>query len=448
MSSYKGKLLVSSLILISLFSVCIVPGQSDNSGLKTSSTMADVIIDGNITKTEWTNAEWNISFYLDIDNTPDSLGQINVDGNNSLYLGRDSQHLYIALDLWSDRSYNQTGEWVGVWLNTKNREFTNSSDWLEYINDGTESLLYDVEYDRRWVFYSNDIGIYTVYLTDDSDYSPVFGEIEGSSYNFQYTWRPDFNITSELVGSDQIYRLDFSIDLDKYLILPGEIDVLQELEIRINSKSNTTIDSHKIILWYNDGSIPPLTDTNQVIDLNTATSYLWDTIPYGLGNLTTDKKLQFSLFGNHTDAFVTNFNQIYLRINRNMTNYAGPVDVPYSSINTYEIAWDFGPSVGNSSDHRMFEIAIPTSELEGYKSYKDLGIIVGGYGTMLFKGTNYWCFSEIDTWLPYDDSSDYKYYNMGGTRPKAFIPGYNLYFIMGILGVISLILIKNRSKLN
>lgn len=448
MSSYKGKLLVLSLILINLFGVCILPGQSINSGLKSSSTMSDVIIDGNITKTEWANAEWNITFYLDIDNTPDSLGQINVDGNNSLYLGRDSQHLYIALDLWCDRSYNETGEWVGVWLNTNKRVFTNSTDWLKYINDGTESLLYDVEYDQRWLFYTNAIGDYTMYLTDDSDYNPIFGEIEGTSYNFQHTWRDDFNITSELVGTDQIYRLDFSVDLDEYLTLPGEIEVLQELEIDMNSKSNTTIDSHKIILWYNNGSFPPLTDTNQVKDLNTGTSYISDVIPYGLGNLTTDKKLQFSLYGNHTDPFMINLNQLHLNIYRNMTNYAGPVNVPYSSINTYEIEWDFGPSPFNSTDHRMFEIAIPTSELEGYKSYKDLGIVVGGYGTMMFKGTNYWCFSEIDTWIPYDDSSDYKYYNMGGTRPKAFIPGYNLYFIMGILCVISLILIRKRLKFN
>ncbi|MFX1590064.1 MAG: hypothetical protein ACFFC1_18130, partial [Promethearchaeota archaeon] len=203
-------------------------------------------------------------------------------------------------------------------------------------------------------------------------------------------------------------------------------------------------DTHKIMFWYNDGSIPLLTDTTQVKDLNAGITYQTDTILYGLDNLTADNKLQFSLYGNHTDPFMINLNQLVLNPHMNTTNYAGPVDVPYSSINNYEIKWDFGPSPGNSTDHRMFEIAIPTSELENYRAYRDLGIVVGGYGTMAFKGTNYWCFSEIDTWIPYDDSLDYNYFNMGGTAPT--IPGYNLFFIILILGLVSLILIKRRFK--
>ncbi len=445
MSNNKKLLWIFSFIFMTLFSVNITHGYSFKNSLRTSSVMSDVIIDGNITKAEWVNADWNISFFLDIDNTPDSLGQINVDGNNTLYLGKDSQYLYIALDLCCDRSYNETGEWVGLWLNTNQRTFTTPLEWLNFINGGTESLIYDVENKQPWLYYTNATSSYTTYLTDDSIYNPITGEINGTSYNFQYTWRDDFNITSELISTDHIYQLDFSIDLDDLFLLPGQLDVIQKLYIRINSQSNITINTHKIRFWYNDGSIPPLTDITQVKDLNTGTTYQTDTILYGLGNLTADNKLQFSLYGNHTDPFMINLNQLVLNTDMNTTNYAGPVNVPYSSINTYEIAWDFGTSPGNATDHRMFEIAIPTSELEHYRSYRNLGIVIGGYGTMAFKGTNHWCFSEIDTWIPYYDSSDYKYFNMGGAPPPG-IPGYNLIFIIAVLGLVSMILTKKSLK--
>ena len=41
-------------------------------------------------------------------------------------------------------------------------------------------------------------------------------------------------------------------------------------------------------------------------------------------------------------------------------------------------------SANCNESHRMFEIAIPITELEGYTSTGDLGIYLQGYGTLAF----------------------------------------------------------------
>ncbi|MFW9943140.1 MAG: hypothetical protein ACFFFT_19030, partial [Candidatus Thorarchaeota archaeon] len=148
MKSRKLKLILISLIItnLALFGTVIIPKNNNTPLPKTSS----VTIDGTITETEWSDADWNISFYLDINNTADWNGKINVDGNNTMYLGQDRSNLYIALDLWCDRSDNSTGEWVGVWLNTINRTFNDITEWMGYLNDGAESLVHNVETDQPW----------------------------------------------------------------------------------------------------------------------------------------------------------------------------------------------------------------------------------------------------------------------------------------------------------
>ena len=143
--------IITNLVLLSVFSI---PRSVGASLPKTSS----IGIDGIITETEWSNADWNISFYLDINNTADWNGKINVDGNNTMYIGQDRSNLYIALDLWCDRSNNSTGEWVGIWLNTINRNFSDFTEWMGYLNDGAESLVHNVETEQPWDPFRDNIG--------------------------------------------------------------------------------------------------------------------------------------------------------------------------------------------------------------------------------------------------------------------------------------------------
>ena len=197
--NYKLIFLTCVIICLALFGVFSI---SRNNSIQLPRT-ASISIDGIITEEEWSDADWNISFYLDIDNTPDWKGEINVDGNNSMYLGQDGSNLYIALDLWCDRSTNETDEWVGVWLNTINRTFSGYTEWMDYLNDGAESLVHSVELDQPWDPYSNTFGNQFQSLEDNNDYSSVYGETEGTWYKYQYDWHDDININTELVGSDQ-----------------------------------------------------------------------------------------------------------------------------------------------------------------------------------------------------------------------------------------------------
>jgi hypothetical protein len=96
----------------------------------------------------------------------------------------------------------------------------------------------------------------------------------------------------------------------------------------------------------------------------------------------------------------------------------------------------------------MFEFSIPKAELEHYDSNEELGIIVGGYGTLGFiNGSNFWVFSTIDYWQRVEDSSYYNYYDMKGVEsPGGAISGYSLIVLIGITSVCSIIVIKKKLK--
>ncbi|MHA2035825.1 MAG: hypothetical protein ACW98X_05290 [Promethearchaeota archaeon] len=410
--------------------------------------MNNVVLDGAINASEWADADWNITFYLDVDNDPDFNGKINVDGNNTLYIGEDATNLYLGLDLWSDRSDNITDEWVGVWLNTANRVFDNYFDWVDYFDNGVETIVHDVELDKPWDYYSDFQGIWWLNINDDSEYIAHYGTTEGDKSNFDNI-TPDFNITSEIVGPDNLYWLNFSIDMKKWVYLEQELDVIEYMRIILGSRHNISINEHKLVLWNSDGTFPSLSDPDQVISLNTGTGYFEDNLRIEIGNMTIDKKLQFSLIGNHSTPFTTHIDFLRFNAFRNFTNWAGHVQVPYTTIGNYQLEWDFAPSPGNATPHRTFEFAIPKTELELYDPDEDLGIIVGGYGTLGYiNGSNWWVFSEIDHHQYVQDSTYYKYYDMGGLTlpPGGIVSGYSVFLLIGIFSICSLILAKKKLK--
>jgi hypothetical protein len=119
----------------------------------------------------------------------------------------------------------------------------------------------------------------------------------------------------------------------------------------------------------------------------------------------------------HQSHFKTSIDQIWIHMRANDTYDGGMyymVNEPYTSINNYEIDWTFGPSENNATDHRSFEVKIPKSELEGYDDDKKLGILVGGYGTLIsWPNTHNWVLANgTDTDLPYRNTTAYNYYSM------------------------------------
>ncbi len=427
---------VSTLFLFSIYSIANPP-------------MNNVVIDGVINESEWMGNDWKIDFYLDVDNTPDFNGKINIDGENFLYLGEDVNNLYLALDLCSDRSDNETDEWVGVWLNTANRTFDNYFDWVTFFDNGVETLLHDIEGDHPWEYYSENILLYTDHINDDTEIFPTYGKFNGTYDLLYYWWTGDVNITSETVGIDNIYWVNFSVDLSKWYPFEDEISAIQRIQVRVGTQHSVPIDEHKLILWNNDGTFPKLSDPQQVISLNTQNTYLLELYEYGLTNLTVDNKLQFSLIANNSAPFSTRLDRLDFNVYRNHTIWAGHVQVPYSTINSYQLDWSFGSSPNNATDHRMFEFSIPKADLEHYDSNEDLGIIIGGYGTLGFiNGSNFWVFSTIDYQQRVEDNSYYIYYNMKGLDNPASgaITGYPLIMIIGFASICSIIIIRKKLK--
>lgn len=122
----------------------------------------------------------------------------------------------------------------------------------------------------------------------------------------------------------------------------------------------------------------------------------------------------------------------------------------YSSVSNYDIEWSFGSSANNASDHRMFEIKIPKSELQHYNANEEIGIIIGGYGTMTFPNELFWVFSEHNTSIRHQISENYLYYDMLGciAPPGPAIPGYYTPIVLALVIIVSYpILRKKKFKL-
>lgn len=439
-------LILSGLLLISLYSL-----ETNANPPKTSNPlpMENIVLDGTINETEWSDADWEVEFYLNIDeafNPPDS------DGNNYMYLGEDLNNLYIGLDLCSDQTGDVTEEWLGVWLNINNRTLTNITTWENYFNNGVESLIHDVENDVVLPFFTDSMSFWTARdFNSDSEYNPILGIIEGDYTLLDGGLGPSFNITSvPNLGDHQIW-VDFSIDVSDWFPNFGTLfaSAVQEINFQLNSRVNTTITDQKIILWYNNGTWDK-DDTNQIFEINDDTSWTPESFWYDGGNLTVNHKLQFSLYGNHSAPFMTQFDYFQFEVYYNESNHKqGAMVYPFSSITNYQIEWDFAPSFNNGSNHRMFEIQIPKSEIENYDPNGDLGIIVGGYGTMSFPFEVFWVYSTFNKSIRPNLSDNYYYYNMKGCSlpgSSQIIIGYDLYFLIGIIGIISLILRRKIIK--
>lgn len=416
---------------------------------KTSSTapMGNIVVDGVINEAEWADRDWKIEFYLDIDevfNPPDN------DGWNYLYLGEDVSNLYLGLDLCSDQTGDLTDEWVGVWLNINNRSFDSLATWANFLDNGTESLLHDVENDVIFPFFRNQLRAFQGGwdINSEDEYNVIYGTSEGDYTLFDDFTTPSFNITSELISGDHLTQIDFSIDVEEWFTLFPDIyaDGLQNIRLYVKCRSSVSLDEHKVVFWYNDGTMNP-NDPQQTSMLNTGTSIVQTILDYGVGNLTADNKMQFSIMGNNSAPFITYFDQVEVAIQNNYTNtFGGAMISSYSSVSNYEIDWSFGSSANNVSDHRMFEIRISKTELEHYDANEEIGIIIGGYGTMTFPNELFWVFGQFNESIRPQRTENYKYYDMGGcvAPPVPAIPGFFIPIFLALIIALSVPIVKKR----
>jgi hypothetical protein len=376
---------------------------------KEFSISSAITLDGVLSLGEWADAEHITPWYMDAD--PE-----NSDGYNYMYIDEDIDNLYLALDLCSDQTNNESGEWVGVWLNTNNTAISNSDEWAAKVNQGIESLIYDVDNDQLIPFFDPggfwDFEYY--WIEQNSDFDVLNGTLSGDAADLSSVDNQFLNITSEYNGSHYVSRMDLEIDFYSFFSSFPELysPKVYQVSVYCQSLNNVTIDEHFLSIADEQGQL------NQDINLGlvTGTSSSQAIADVDRENFTSETKTILSFNGIDDTPFVTSYDRISVQFRVNHSNFigAGTVDHPYSSIEEFEIEWSFGPTVNNASDHRQFEIKIPKSELEGYSMDTDLGVLVGGYGTLIsFPNTHNWILANNTlTGIPEEDSTEYNYFSM------------------------------------
>lgn len=378
-----------------------------------------ITIDGNLTPGEWDDAEHVISWYMDAD--PE-----NYDGYNYMYLAEDKDNLYIALDLVSDQTDDISMEWMGVWLNT-NETIVDEADgynatklWEAALNNGLESLIYDVDNSREMPYFDPNGGMagFQTNLKSLSELSAINGTFDGTLEDISGWDGVAANMTAVQNGTDYIYRLDVDINIADYYNVFKELyaDHTQWVDFKVKSQSNTTLRYHYLTIRDSMGTID-LANPNKTLVLSNGT--VWDEREMRVtqGNFTEDNRILLSLIGIGNQPFNMSFDKMTLTFMANSSYHSKLpylVGQPYTSINDYEIAWAFWGTENNATAHRSFEIKIPKSELEGYEMDKDLGVLIGGYGTLAsWPNTHNWVFGNgTETGIPYDNTTAYLYYSM------------------------------------
>lgn len=355
-----------------------------------------IVVDGILSPGEWDNAINVTKWYMDAD--PE-----NYDGYNYMYLTEDRDNVYIALDLVSDQTNDEAGEWVGLWLNTNktiNDGFIERDQiWHDSLNKGMESLIYDVDNDQVVPYFVPTAGYTELeyrWFSDLNDFYPIEGTFEGSIDNFNSG--SDNNpaiMTAVWNGTDYVYRLDIEIPVADYYDLFTDLYTPESMAVGINSRisSNVTLNNHYYTIRNSVGDLL-LNNPKQTQSINPGTSYSWvEGIDASRGNYTQDDKVLFSYIGVNDVPFHTNFDEFMLEFWRTPVSRLanGAIQYPYSSINNFDIAWSFGGSANNLTDHRIFEFKLPKTELEGYDQDTDLGLFFAGYGTLAaWPNTHHW----------------------------------------------------------
>ena len=379
----------------------------------TSAYMDSIILDGIINQAEWANATHVAEFYMDLENTDN-----NVDTYNYLYLGEDEDNLYIGIDLCGDQSNNTAGEWVSAFLNTNKSTFAGTADWEKAINNGAESLIYDVENNKTWDYFTNIINPTNPKQYSNENITSVYGSTSGSQSDMQFNSDTNFfNITSIQNNTRHIAWTDFEFNISEIFPLFSEEYFKSISYIRFNFyvRNNVSVDSQKMVFWYNNGTYN-ITDTSHVFDINTGTSTIPESFDFYPQNASQNETIKFSIFGNHSAPFLHQIDYLRATIYSNSTNGAANIQYPYSSLkDNYILNWSFTPSSKNAANHRQFEFKIPKLELEGYTSNEELGIIVGGYGTAGFENLDYWVYSNFISGFMHESYTAYRYFSMDTT---------------------------------
>lgn len=350
------------------------------------------VIDGFIEE-GWERADFKLAQYL---NLPDWRDPENEDGFNYIYAETDDENLYLAIDMPSDLNGTTDNEFLGIFLNTMDREFNSfismfGESFEAYRNNGTEALVYDFQNEQIVPFIFDADGMkqqYHDYIenTTGEEVSFESGVYANSGYDdWTFTYEEEeptsdiiwLNSTEFGYGSDIFDRvcINFSIHLANYFNIYDDEDYVEQL---IDDLENVQINMSALI-WamslsvnkfhiegngtYNDA---PFVGTESIFDVNKSA--------YENGDLI------FSIeIAEDTDVHVEHFWWLCDYINIQF-NKSDSIDSVYggTTIEEYILEYNFSTSINSELDHRMYEISIPLSELEGFNATGNMGLFVCG----------------------------------------------------------------------
>jgi hypothetical protein len=444
-----------SIIFVLLFSffflsISILLPINTKGNIEIQNAMKSVDIDGNIEGGEWNDADWyNVPFYLDVNNT-----EGDKDGMNYISIGEDQDNIYISLDMCSDQTEYTDEEWLGLWLDTNKTYFENIEDWEGLLNNGAEDLLYDAKNGQELPMFLDDLKTTFHYLDSSDSIHTTFGIQEGDYTDLFSDSSGTFSLTStnESDPSKQEFVCNFVVNMSTWSVFWNEYkDEINSMNLEISTNINTTeIDDLRTVIGEKAYPIYPY-DGGFLFNATT--------IPIGLGNITEDNLLPFSIYGSNSSSsgqFKLSIGSVKFRIN--VSSWNRPTDSIYShtSLNNYEIKKGFHSSANCDEKHRMFEISIPKTELELYDANNSLGIFIAGQGTVSLENDGAWHLGASGSDLfPYSDNSYIYFEMMGDATPSEksiwdvilenliIIGSAIISIIFGILGIA---IIRKRKK--
>ncbi len=402
--------------------------------INTDPTQLTPTIDGIIEKREWLRSSYyNIPFYLDVDNEIDPVvDKANVDGWNYLSVAEDDDFYYIALDLCSDRTDNQDGEWLAFHLANRLPDTWGSKLAFFALEDyGYEYLYYNVSGDNVFDFGLNPIPSTRAYpdipIVPETDTLEVLrGNTTGDFYDFwteydnkNYTGTSNYYETDGAWLAGDFLDIQFGVNITEKI--PDEIVGLfmasiTDMDLEYRLKSNLTsnpighygvpnefycsVAEHGGMPINMSDSFTFLSDVNEI-------SFAADTIVSGSVDINhnninaSNGMFYFTIHcWNDPDVVPTAYELQIDKLSLKITggDIASIVGNTVASGN-YDIAYTYGSSENCAEDHRIFEFKIAKSEFPPLDD-EFLYLNVAGYGTMAIVGTNYWMYPLYGYPLP------------------------------------------------
>ena len=391
-------------------------------------------IDGVIEKNEWLRSSYsNIPFYLDIDNQIDPIeNKANVDGWNYISVAEDENFYYFAVDLCSDRTNNEAGEWFAFQLANRLPDALDSKLAFWSLEDyGYEYLFFNVSDNSVFDHYLEPnfgtINYYDIPIVPEMDIMQVLrGSVVGGFDDFWFSDDHNYlEVTSKFYEADATWLAGDFVDVmfgvnitekfpdeevSTFMASLADMDLRFVIESNLTSNPPVHVGDPSLIHFSiaehggmpgNISDVSFLSSYEEETFIANNTYYLESNFDYNTINA-TNGMFYFTIhaWNDEDPLYPTAYRFLIDKLSLKFTtiNVGSIVGTTIASSN-YDIAFSYGPSENCAEDHRMFEFKVAKSEFPPLPD-EMLYLNLAGYGTMLMTGTNYWVYPVYDFPIP------------------------------------------------